>query len=227
MNKVTYKNFLINNPQLVQDYSKKCKKNVVQNCDEYNAINQTLYHGTSTKNAQSILNNGFLVDRYNGTQTQGIGVYTAFDDDTAKTFGEKVLKLDATFAKLLDMSTKAHKEFNGLKSEFIKKIKQAIRAQQNEYFFPDEWDEKVDEKIDSTSEILAKIRGISVRETAENSVLTEESSIILANMFDEELTRQKGRSAILSQTNGTFMEPIEQIVIRNLDEIKSIGEWNI
>ena len=227
MNEIIYNRFLINNPQLVTDYNKRCKKQVIRNCDEYNAVNRTLYHGTTEENAQSILNNRFLVDRYSGTQTQGIGVYTALDDETAKTFGKKVLKLDTNLAKLLDMSTKAHKEFNGLKSEFIKKIKQALGTQQSEYFSPDEWNEKIEGKIDSTSEILARIRGVSVRDTAENSVLMEESSIILANMFDEELARQKGQSAILSQTRGVFMEPIEQLVVRDLTEIKSVSEWNI
>ena len=108
MNEIIYNRFILNNPQLIQDYGKKCKKHVVQNCDTYKNVRQPLYHGTTDVNAQSILNNGFRIDRFNGTQQQGIGIYTACDDDTAKTFGEKILVLDASLAKLLNMTAKAH-----------------------------------------------------------------------------------------------------------------------
>ena len=74
---------------------------------------------------------------------------------------------------------------------------------------------------------MAKIAQVPVQEKAKDIALGEEASIILANLFDEELTRQKGKSAILSQTRGVFMEPIEQVVIRNLDEIESLREWTI
>ena len=227
MDKISYYKFIKNNPQLVQDYGKKCKKHVVQNCDEYIDVNQILYHGTTKTNAQNILDNGFIIDRFNGTQVQGIGIYTALDDDTARTFGEKILILDTSLAKLLNMVGKAHQEFNGLKSEFIKKIKSALGSQKNEYFTADEWEQKIEGKIDSTCEILARMRGISVQEKAEDTLLTEESSIVLSNMFDETITKQKGKSAILSQTRGVFMEPIEQLVIRDLNEINSINELNI
>lgn len=227
MNEVIYNRFLLNNPQLEQDYSKKCKKNVVQNCDEYPNTRQKLYHGTKKENAKSILDNGFTIDRFSGTQQQGIGVYCAVDADTAKTFGEKILIIDAQLEKLLNMSSRAHLEFDGLKSEFIKKIKSALGTQKHEYFSVDEWEQKVAERIDSTCEILARIRGIPVQEKAEDTLLTQEASIILANMFDEEIAKQKGKSAILSQTRGVFMEPIEQIVIRDSNEIKSVREWNI
>ena len=227
MNEITYNKFIKNNPQLIQDYGKKCKKHVVQNCDEYIDVNQILYHGTSKENAQSILNNGFIIDRYNGTQTQGIGVYSAFDENTARTFGKDILILDTTFAKLLNMAGRAYQEFNGLKSEFIKKIKSAFGTQKNEYFTPEEWEQKIEGKIDSTCEILARMRGIPVQEKAEDTLLTQEASIILANIFDEEVTKQKGKSAILSQTRGVFMEPIEQLVIRDLGEIKSVKELDI
>ena len=224
MNEIIYSRFIQNNKQLVQDYNKKCKKHVVQNCDEFKKINQPLYHGTTKENSQSILNSGFRIDRFNGTQQQGIGVYTAPDIDTAKTFGEKILVLDATLVKLLNMSTRAHIEFEGLRTEFRKKIKAAIKSQQDEYFTPEEFEQKVESKIDDTCRIMANIEHLPVQEKASDLVINAESAIILANLFDEEITRQKGKSAILSQTRGVYMEPIEQIVVRNLGEIKSVRE---
>ena len=52
--------------------------------------------------------------------------------------------------------------------------------------------------------------------------LQKESSIIFANLFDDEVTKKQGKKPILSSTLGIYMDPIQQLVIRNLDDIKNI-----
>ena len=222
MNKIIYNKFITNNKQFIEEIQKNCTKSIIRNCDEIQGTCSTLYHGTTPQNAENILTSGFIIDRFQGTQPFGIGVYTAFDKETAEEFGDKILTLEVFPNSILRIGNRLIYDFNGLMEDYTRKIKKVFLKNKDEYYSKDEWIKKVEECTNDTCEFLAKKKGITVEEQAINMTLQKESSIIFANLFDDEVTKKQGKKPILSSTLGIYMDPIQQLVIRNLDDIKNI-----
>ena len=222
MNKIIYNKFITNNKPLVQELRETCAKNIIKNSDEIKGYPSIVYHGTKQECAEQILANGFIIDRFRGTQPFGIGVYTAFDKETAEEFGDKILTLEVFPNSILRIGNRLIYDFNGLMEDYTRKIKKVFLKNKDEYYSKDEWIKKVEECTNDTCEFLAKKKGITVEEQATNMTLQKESSIIFANLFDDEVTKKQGKKPILSSTLGIYMDPIQQLVIRNLDDIKNI-----
>lgn len=222
MNNVTYYNFLINNKKMINNFSNSCQKNVIKNCDEFNNKEHTLYHGTTPENAQKIREKGFVIDRFYGTQPMGIGIYTAFDRETAQEFGDCTVSLNVYLNSIIRMTNEALNQLTKIQKSYIEKIKRELSSNSNEYFEKSELEENISKQLGDVCSFLAEKEGVPVFEKAKDMVFQKESSIILSNLLDDELTQRSPKSAILSSTLGIYMYPIQQLVIRNPDEIKTI-----
>lgn len=193
MNLQTYKKFLFNNYELVEKYRQTCIQRVLFNCIDIPTRNLVLYHGTP--HADEILQQGFRIDKFSGTQPMGVGVYLTPDKRLAEYFGNKILQVHVKLREALDFSADALIGFREIRDEFFDRIVTIIDKNRLMYI----GDKK-------------------------GAILNEEASLVQSNLFTD-LLKDGGYDSIHSFTDtagGINGRDMNQWVVMNKRLIQKI-----
>lgn len=227
-----YQRFNDNNKRLVKSFDKAAKNQVIKYFRPGYSPDYELFHGTSSESAEKIIDEGFILDSYNGTHAMGNGVYLTPDRDIADIFsyrGEgKVLKVDVDLQSPAEYSGDALIGLRKFKDEFFEKIRAIFVANRGSYGCNDEEiRERVLEKLrDEDTHWLAKYRHQTPEECATYSVIGEETAKVFETLYSESLA-ESDYTSFFSFTDLSSslmgMPEMPQWIITDTDEITGVS----
>mgnify|MGYP001805821149 CR=1 FL=1 len=224
MNLAVYQRLLADNKAVVNNYRQNYIKNILFHCTEAPTSKLQLFHGTSNENANKILQDGFKIEKFSGTQPMGVGVYLTPDSNLARYFGNAILAVDVKLKSSLVFTYNALKNFKFLQDEFFDKMLKIISESKNV-----SKDKTFKAKILRQMEaqylpMLAKNRGISPKQLAIQNAFKEETTAVFSNLIAD-VVDNSGYTSLHTYDDiygGINGRPMNQWILMNLNEIVKV-----